>query len=144
MNYHKKHMQNKRLILNHDQLNMIGYSLFLLSMYSVGTISSYTSSWTYTMLILALSAILMFVANYKRVIISPVTSAWILVIIICLIASVRTMDFRDFIFYALTGIVIILSYSVPGADLYSSLFVVVAGAVVFSAGIYIQFFFPGA
>ena len=124
------------------KINQIPILFFFLSMYSVGTLSSYTMSWTYTILILGISGLLMLLIGKMKFVINSVSKAWIIVILICFIASIRTMDFRDFTFYLLTGIVIVASYSLSDRCLNNCFFILVVGAMLFLVGILIQFFMP--
>lgn len=120
----------------------LGYVILLISMFSVGTISSYFSSWNYTIVLLVLSSVLLLLINIRNIKLTNISLAWLIVVIICLFASINTMNFRDFTFYIFSGILVVVSFSVSAKSLYKCFPIIILGALVSALGIFIQFVFP--
>ncbi len=124
-------------------LYKIGCFLLIISMFTVGTLSSYTMSWKYTIALILVGAIVGNIKNLGKLVFTKITFAWSIVVVVCFLSSVHTKGSRDFIFYLLTGMIIISSRTIPYRQLYKCFWLLVAGAVLVAIGIFIQHFFPG-
>lgn len=130
--------------LRHISLPGIGFFLFLLVMYSIGTVTSITVSWTITLLLLALSIAVFFI-NYTKTggkHISNTIFGWAILTALCfwgfLIGNSKTL----FIFYAACLVLLIISESIGIETLFINLKWIKYFGLLFAVGCYWQFLFP--
>lgn len=126
------------------KMQHIACFLFLIGIYSMGTISSMTSSWILSILIFFVAAFmfLISVSPKKAFIVETPMLLWIVSAMVCLIASLRTDAYIDIVFYFYTIVFILYISSLSSYSMEYMLNVLIGFSVVFAIGIYWQYFFP--
>lgn len=120
----------------------VGISLFLIAMYSIGTISAIMASWTFTLSLLFLSlCIIRYANNTHRI--NFIASDWILITMVCCFTTIYGASFLCLLFYILCAILLIISSEIDGDSLYRSLKLIKVFGIIFAVGCYWQFLFPG-
>ncbi len=129
-------------------LTYMGIFIFLMAMYSAGTLSAITISWTYTFLILlsAIAAGILKNSDELEMTVrqaSPITVAWLLITIVCFSASLIGKSYSSLGFYAASLLILVLFRTVKPELLYKSLGVMRVAGIIFAIGCYWQMLFPG-
>lgn len=118
--------------------------LFLISMYSIGTVSAIIVSWTFTLLllILAIGAVLIIANHVKHNSINSYAAAWSLITIVCLLSTMHGGSKIGLFFYILCAILLLCSSHIDSSSIVKGLKLLVFFGIVFSVGCYWQYLFP--
>lgn len=122
----------------------IGVFLFLLAMYSIGTISAIRVSWTLTILLLTSSCILLLLAFAagKRTSTSNLIIIWAVLTAFCFVGVVRGSSSTLLVFYVLCLALLAMSSMISADVLFASLRWLQFFGLFFSLGCYWQYLFP--
>ena len=122
----------------------LGVLLFLLAMYSIGTISAIAVSWTVTLALLVLSTglILLNFIIHKGRYFSNLVVVWIVLTLLCLIGIVRGNSTIVLLFYILCLFVLLMSEKISVKSLYHNLKLFKISGLFFAFGCYWQYLFP--
>ena len=125
-------------------LEEAGILLFLLSMYSIGTVSSITVSWTFTLLLLGSATLLLFL-NYaldggKEF--STAVIGWAVLTAFCGIGFLRGSPKTLFVFYMLCLVILAVSSMININTLRDSFKWIKVFGLFFAFGCYWQYLFP--
>lgn len=125
-------------------LSNLGIFLFLLAMYSIGTISAITVSWKYTLLLLFLSAAFFFFNSFvrKKCFVSYISIAWLIITAVCLVGSIRTGTLTLLAFYLLCAVILVFSQGIEINALNNGIKTLKIFGLFFAAGCYWQYLFP--
>ena len=118
--------------------------LYLLALYTTGTISAITESWTITiLLILSAIAAISISNNYnKHPNIRPITLSWVIITSVCLVGSLRGVVDALVYFYILCAFFMLFSCRISGTTMFKSLKVLRFFGLFFAIGCYWQYLFP--
>ena len=118
--------------------------LFLIAMYTIGTISAMIESWVVTLSLLLLSIGVFFLrlTHSKRVVVTPVASAWIVVTLVCLLSTLYGPRTNGIFFYGICAVLLIFSSLIDPASLYKNMRVLKLAGIFFALGCYWQYNFP--
>lgn len=133
-----------RLSIGKTSIAGLGIFVLLLAMYSIGTISAITVSWTFTLMLLILSVVLLAI-NYLstgRKNVSGLMACWLILTIFCFFGVIQGGSITVFIFYLIGLIILALCGSIETETIYSSLKWLKWFGLFFSLGCYWQYFFP--
>ena len=133
-----------KLSLNKASITSVGIFIFFMAMYSVGTISSFLVSWTFTLLLLVLACSLVLINHVvlKGRYISSITVCWVILSALCFLGVMRGGSITVFGFYALCLLLLLSSEKIPYDDLYHSMRWVKFFGLFFAFGCYWQYLFP--
>lgn len=120
------------------------FDLFFLSMFTVGTLSSIFMTWSLTVALLFFASIIAVYVNggYRKLYVSHFSFAWLLIVLICFIASIHSEIFQDLYFYILSGVLVLSSLRFNRESLYKCFIIMIGGSIFFAIGVYLQFFSP--
>lgn len=127
-----------------NKYSYISILLFLVAMYSIGTISAITESWTITlfMLFVSLGFYFFMTIQTKRIIITPIAVAWIFVTLICFSTVTYGVLSSGIIFYGISAVLLIYSSYTDPSSLYKSMKILKLAGILFAIGCYWQYTFP--
>lgn len=117
--------------------------LFLIAMYTIGTISAMIESWVVTTFFLLLSVVVAFlVKGHKRAIVTPIAFAWIMVVVVCLLSTLYGIRTSGVIFYCICAVYLLCSSFIDTSSLYKNMRVLKLAGIFFALGCYWQYNFP--
>lgn len=133
-----------KISITRPSIGCIGISLFLFAMYSIGTISAMTVSWTFTLILLIIACALFFLAFAKcrATSTSTLIIVWAILTIFCFIGVIRGNSITLLGFYILCLAVLAMSPAISADSLFVSLKWFKFFGLVFSFGCYWQYLFP--
>lgn len=123
----------------------IGLFFFLMAMYSIGTVSAISVSWTPTYALLILADALFLINTYvaaKRLYISKLTVVWIILSLLCFSGVIRGSSATVLVFYLLSLFLLFMGKMIGVEILFQGLNWIRIIGIVFAAGCYWQLFFP--
>ena len=122
--------------------------ILLLAMYSCGTLSSFTSSWTvtYALTALAVAGMLMIKLCVRKgeLEIDRISVFWMIMTIICFANSFRNSYYQDLVMFTLCTLVIMLFNDLSTDSLFSLFPLLTWVSVFFTLGELWQYFFTDA
>ena len=133
-----------KISIGKTSISSLGIFTLLIAMYSIGTISAIRVSWTYTIILLIISVLLLglnFLTSGGRRI-SSLVICWLLFTILCLFGVLRGGSTTAFTFYVIGSVLLLTSDGIQMEALYSDLKWLKWFGLFFSAGCYWQYFFP--
>lgn len=134
-------MENNRHVITGSDIVIV---LFLLAMYSIGTISAIKVSWIYTIISLVGASVILIgiVIIRKRYTMSYIANAWLIITLVAIMGTIRTDSWILIIFYILSFIILAFISKVNFDAMFSSLKLLKIFGVIFAIGTYWQYLFP--
>lgn len=133
-----------RISIGKNLITRLGVLILLLAMYSIGTISAITVSWTFPCTLLIISVV--FFAGYsllrRKLYANSISCAWILVTVVCLFGTIRGGSFIDLFFYIIATLVLFFSSNLESDALYGGIRLFGLFGLFFAIGCLWQYFFP--
>lgn len=132
-----------RISLGKTSISKLGIFALLIAMYSIGTISAITVSWTYTFMLMILSVALLafgFLSTGGRRA-SSLVICWLIFTFFCLFGVFRGGPTTVFAFYVIGLIILFSSEKIESDALYSNLKWLKWFGLFFAVGCYWQYFF---
>lgn len=122
----------------------LGVFLFLLAMYSIGTISAITVSWTLTLALLVFAVGLFFLNYYlhRGRYFNSLIAVWIVLTLLCFIGVVRGDSITTSVFYVLCLFILLLCEKISIKSLFDGLKWIKYSGIFFALGCYWQYIFP--
>lgn len=125
----------------------VGILLFLMAMYSIGTISAIRVSWMPTLALMVLSCGLLFfdyvLHKDRQIRLNKLMIVWIALSLLCTIGVMGGSSTMLLIFYLMCMAILLMSEKISIDTLYRCLKWVRIIGLVFAIGCYWQFLFPG-
>ena len=114
----------------------LGVFLFLLAMYSIGTISAITVSWTLTLALLVFAVGLFFLNYYlhRGRYFNSLIAVWIVLTLLCFIGVVRGDSITTSVFYVLCLFILLLCEKISIKSLFDGLKWIKYSGIFFARG----------
>lgn len=133
-----------RISLGKTSAGRLGIFLLWVAMYSIGTLSSFTGSWSITLVLLGVSAGFLcfsyFSSGGRHV--SSEVICWLIFTVFCLFGVLRGGTITGFLFYVIGLIMLATCESIETDAIYSGFKWLKWGGLLFAAGCYWQYLFP--
>ena len=131
-------------IIRKSQVSYLSLFFLLMAMYSMGTVSAITTSWSVTIAVMLLSVVVLLMGRVNRNVVkcNVIHIAWMLLMLLCLYGVLRGNSATSFIIYFLCFLFLLISDQIGIGAVISSIKCLPLFGVIFAAGCYWQYLFP--